>query len=69
MMSAYSAGQEGGNLKTEQLNFSIRRISEITVWNSFILLRGSLEAGEIVAGCRVEGVNGRPGKVFSIRVV
>ena len=68
MMSAYSAGQEGRNLQAGQLNFSIRRISEITVWNSLILLRGGLEAGEIVAGCRVEGVNGRAGKVFSIRV-
>ena len=55
MMSAYSAGQEGRNLEAGQLNFSIRRISEITVWNSLILLRGGLEAGEIVAGCRVEG--------------
>lgn len=68
MMSAYSGWQEGGKLQAEQLNFSIKRISEIAVWNSFILPRGSLETGEIVAGCRVEGVNGRDGKVFSIRV-
>ena len=31
MMSAYSGWQEGGNLQAEQLNFSIRRISEIAV--------------------------------------
>lgn len=36
------------------------------MWNSFILLRGSLEAGDC-GWLRVEGVNGREGKVFSIR--
>lgn len=68
MVSAYSVRQEGGNIQTEQLNFNVRRISEITVWNPFSLPRGNLGPREIVAGRRVEGVNGRAGKVFYVRV-